>query len=245
MKNFLVRLLLAAVSLPLFSLQFADITIGESRNQHPVELAWKATGLKIEIVSTEAWLKLNDQWLVGNKLKELGKRIAKEFDLKSSVVRSEGDDQGFAYFYLEGLQADGTTVTLVLQSYKDLGTAETQLGLYTVRGGKIEELQTYLGNIQKKASQLTQGEVQLTVSVSGSCQGKLLPELARDMSSKVFSTLNARIVESVSQIDGCMIKGYSEKLSKGDQLGLVPYNLEFGTIYDEINNRTEVVLSLH
>jgi len=61
MKTFLLKMIIALLALVIFSIRFVDATIGESLYEHPLETAWKETGITLEGISTEAWFKVNDR----------------------------------------------------------------------------------------------------------------------------------------------------------------------------------------
>lgn len=241
MKNFLIKMLLSLIFLVLFSMRFVDTSIGENLYEHPLESAWKATGLTLEDVSTESWMKLNDRWLTVHELKLLAKDIQNKLNVKVDTAITSGEQKDFTYLSFEGIRPDHTVVTVTLQSNKGINR-ETQAGLYTVSNKKINNLRLYITELTNAINQLAAG-ANISVLMEGKYRGKLSAVLVKDLTGKAFHKINAKWVESDIQADGSMTKGYTSRLKEADYTAKQPVNLVISTVYDSARNMTEVVIA--
>lgn len=242
MKKFLLKMVLSLIFLILFSIRFVDTTIGENLYEHPLESAWKATGLKLNDVSTETWLKVNDRWMTVYELKQLSRDIQKKLNIKANTADTFGEEKDFTYLSFEGIRPDHTVVTVTLQSSKDWNNRETQLGLYTVSNGKTHDLRRYIGELADSISVLGDN-VNLSVLLEGEYHGKLSPVLVKDLTGKAFRKVNAEWVESNIQAEGSMSKGYTTLIKEANYTGKHPVNLVISTVYDSARNMTEVIMA--
>lgn len=242
MKTFLVKMLIALLSLVLFSIRFVDATIGESLYEHPLETAWKETGITLEAVSTEAWFKVNDRWLTVVELKELSREVERLFGMRLRSERLCGEENDFTYVSFEGIQPDQTVVTVTLQSTKAYGAQETQMGIYTFRNGRVANLRQYLTHLESLVKQMA-GDNHFAIVLEGSVQGKITGAVVREMTGKAFRKLGAQLVEAHHEAAGSMTKGYSGRLPYVDRSSQQPVNLVISTIYDEVRKVTDVVMA--
>ncbi|HOP75810.1 MAG TPA: YwmB family TATA-box binding protein [Bacillota bacterium] len=242
MKTFLIKMLMAMLTLVLFSIRFVDATIGESLYEHPLETAWKETGIKLEGISTEAWFKVNDRWLTVSELKELSREVERLFDMKLRSERLSGEEPEFTYVSFEGIRPDQTMITVTIQSTRTYGTQETQMGIYTYRHGRVANLKQYLSHLENLMRQMA-GDNHFTIVLEGTVQGKLGNAVVKELTGKAFRKLEAQLVESHYEGAGSMTKGYTRRLPYVDRASQQSINLVISTIYDESRKVTEVVMA--
>ena len=77
-RNYFLKILFSAIFILLFSTKFVDVTVGERLYEYPLETAWKATGIPLQEIDIEAWMRLNDRRLTLYELQELAGRIQKK-----------------------------------------------------------------------------------------------------------------------------------------------------------------------
>jgi len=242
MKTFLLKMMIALLALVIFSIRFVDATIGESLYEHPLETAWKETGITLEGISTEAWFKVNDRLLTGAELKELAGGVERLFGMKLRSERLYGEESDFAYVSFEGICPDQTMVTVTIQTTDAYGVRETQMGIYTYRGGRIGNVKQYLTHLESLMKQMV-GENHFVIMLEGTARGKLGSTVIKEMTGKVFRKLDAQLVEARYEAAGSMAKGYTRRLPYLDQADRQPVNLVINTIYDDARKATEVILA--
>jgi len=241
-KRFLVKMLFSALFLLAFTLKYVDVSIGERLYEHPLESAWKTTGLRLETVSTEAWMKVNDNWLTVYELKKLAEKIQTKLGLKSRIRPSSGAQNGCSYLSVEGIRRDNTVITVTLQSGRGGELYETQLGVYTVNGGSVKQLRSYLNELRAAITGLGEN-ASFAILMEGNYQGKLSPSLSRELTGKVFRKLQAETVETSFQAEGSLARGYSKLLGDAVYYDSRHVNVEVNTIYDRERRCTEVILA--
>ena len=241
-KKFLIRISLSLLFLLLFSLKFVDATIGEKIYEHPLESAWKTTGIRLETITTEAWMKVNERWLTVYELKELAYQIQTKLKLKQRTQLTVGEQEQFTYATFEGMRRDNTYVTITLQSNRGKDFYETQMGIYTT-GSFRGNLREYLRDLENEVLKLGK-DGQFSILLEGKCPGKLSTVVIKELSGKVMRKLHASIAQTAFEAGGSSTKGYTELLN-GDHSavsGVNPVNVEVNTVYDRENNVTEVIL---
>lgn len=244
MKQFLLKLLMAGIFLILFSFKFTDVSIGERIYEHPLETAWEASGLKLQSITTESWMKLNDRWLTAYELKELANNIKEKLDLKTTTEVISGDQGELSYASFEGIQDDKTVITLTLQSSRSDYLNETQLGIHTVNNSKLKNLRQYLNGLKKTITGFSNSlSINFAIILAGEYHGKMGRSLVKEISGKMFRKLEAEQVDLIFENEGNIARGYSTLLSEPNTLQKSAFNIELTTIYDQSRNITEVVLA--
>jgi hypothetical protein len=241
MKSYFVKMLAALAFLLLFSTKFVDVTIGEQLYEHPLETAWKATGLPLSEVSTETWMQLNERWTPLQELKNLAERIKQRLELRSRGVSLSGEQPEFSYITFEGLRRDNTAVTVTIQSTRTDQLCETQIGVSTINDGMIQNLRDYLAGLRPAITGLGRA-AKFTVMLEGERKGKLASNLVRDFSGRAFRRIKAKVIDSAFQDGNLVQKGYTDLIRETVQLNSKPYNVELNTRYDRGRDRTEIVL---
>ena len=240
-RNFLVKMSIAAVLLTVFTLKFVDRTIGERLYEHPLEIAWKATGLELSEVSTESWLRVSNRWMSTFELKTLSNQIITKLQLKLNTKIITGEQDGFTYASFEGRSRDQTVVTVTLQSTRNDDTVETQLGVNTSHGGTINNFRFYLDHLRENITGLGKNG-HFAILLQGESKGRIAPAIVRELSGKAFRKLNAELVNSAFEGGNSNQKGYTRLLIDEVTYDSKPVNIEIGTRYDQANDVTEVVM---
>lgn len=243
-KQFLLKLLMAGIFLILFSFKFTDVSIGERIYEHPLETAWEASGLRVQSVTTESWIKLNDRWLTAYELKELANDIKEKLDVKTTTEVIGGDQGELSYASFEGIQNDNTVITVTLQSSRSDYLNETQLGIYTVNNSNPKNLRQYLNGLKNTIAGFSNSSgINFIISLAGEYNGKMSKSLVKEISGKMFRKIEAEQVDLVFKNEGNIVRGYSALLSEPNTLQKSSFNIELTTIYDQSRNITEVVLA--
>lgn len=242
LKRFLIRLLVAAGFLLLFSLRFVDATIGEQAWEHPLEAGWKSTGLILETVDTETWTKLSNRWMDVSELKTTARRIINILHLKLTADWVAGVQDNYSYISFEGTRPDLTRVTVTIQSCRDPRQSETQMGIYTTKFKPSGNLRPYLVNLKATIGSLAK-DCNTAVYLTSKCKGELKREEVKELSRRIFQKLDAQLVEVDYQSPGNSIyKGYTPALQKNQQ-GMLRSNFEFCAQYDPRENFTQIQLA--
>jgi hypothetical protein len=241
LKSFLIKMSISAVLLVIFSLKFVDVTIGERICEHPLETAWKATGIKLNEISTETWMRYGNRWMSTYELKTVAQEIRGKLclQLKTKLVSGEQDD--FSYVSFEGTQSDGTVVTVTLQSNRSGNCNETQLGINTVHNGSVNNLRFYIDNLKGMIAGLGTGP-HFNVLLEGESKGRISQALIRELSGKAFRKINAELVDSAFQGENSFQKGYTRLLKDKITIDSRPVNIEISTRYDAAGDITQVVM---
>jgi hypothetical protein len=242
LKRYLIKWLMAAGFLLLFSLRFVDTTIGASTWEDSLESGWKTTGLALEEVNTETWLKLNDRWLTVTELKRTAQQIIAKLRVRLQTDLVSGIQDDYSFISFEGTRVDQTRVTVTVQSCRGLEHKETQMGIYTSKLHPGNNLRPYLDNLKRTIRMLGQTG-NTTVIMSSKWQGELKRDDLKVLSRRIFQKLKAAVVEVDYQASGnSSYKGYTPVLLKNpDQLAR--YNVEFSTKYDRQGHFTQVQLA--
>ncbi|HYH02833.1 MAG TPA: YwmB family TATA-box binding protein [Bacillota bacterium] len=242
LKRFLIRLLVAAGFLLLFSLRFVDATIGDQAWEHPLEAGWKSTGLILEEVDTETWTKLTDRWLNVSELKTTARQIIDKLHLKLTTDWVAGIQDNYSYISFEGIRPDRTRVTVTIQSCRAPQQGETQMGIYTSRPNPSNNLRPYLENLKATLGSLAKN-CNTSVFLTSKYKGELKREEVKELSRRIFRKLDAQLVEVDYQSPGNSIyKGYTPALLKNPQ-GVLRSNFEFSAKYDPQEKYTQVQLA--
>lgn len=241
-KRFIAKMLFSTVFLLLFSTKFVDVTIGERLFEYPLETAWLATGIPLREVNTEAWLKLNDRRLTLYELKNLAEEIRRKLGLrlKTNLLTGEGED--FGYVSYEGVQSNGTNVSITIQSTRNDGISETQLGIYTVHSGEMKDLRQYINNLRNKIVGLG-SHPDFNVVFVGERFGKLPQPLVRELSGRAFRKLNAELIDSAFEDGNSHQKGFTSLIKESIEIDTRRVNIEFDTRYDQATNMTQITLA--
>lgn len=241
-KRFLIKLLVAAGFLMLFSLRFVDATLGSCPWEHPLESGWKTTGLHLEEVDTETWTKLENRWLNVTQLKQLARQIARKLHLKVTNDFVSGTQDHYSYITFEGYRADQTRVTVTIQSCKDRKQQETQMGIYTSKPSPAENLRPYLDNLNATIQSVGK-DCNTAVILTSKYKGTMNPEQIKTLSRRVFQKLGAKLVEvNYPGAGNNSYKAYAPGLMKNPE-AMNDYNVEFSARYDPEEKYTQVQLA--
>jgi hypothetical protein len=242
LKRYLIKLLLAALFLLLFSLRFVDTTIGADVWEDPLESGWKTTGLTLEEINTETWLKVNDRWLTVAELKQLAQQITAQLRVRLQTEPVGGLQEDYSFISFEGNSPDRTHVTITIQSCRQLQRPETQMGIYTSRMYPGNNLRDYLGNLKTSLTRLGKAG-NTAVIMSSKWQGELKRADLQILSRRVFQKLKATVVEVDYQDSrSSLYKGYTAALRKNPDR-LARHNVEFSATYDRQGRFTRVKLA--
>lgn len=242
LKRFVIKMVLSALVLFLCSVKFNDITIGEKLWEYPLETAWKETGLPLQGVETESWLKVSRHWLSLDDLKALAGKIKKELRLTLLAKETSGAQKEFCYVSLEGRRSDQTVVAVTLQSLFNEGLPETQMGISTSHQGPVINLRQYVKDMQTSLTAFG-SDLQFNLLLEGEHRGKILPENAREISSRAFRRIKADLVDSGTVGFNRSYKGYTRLLQQSARLNSQKVNIEIGTRYDSVRNTTQVLMA--
>jgi hypothetical protein len=242
LKRYVIRLSLAAFFLLLFSLRLVDRTIGISAWEDPLESGWKSTGLALEEVSTETWLKLNDRGLSVSELKATAGKIRKKLCVRLRTDVISGTQDGYTFISFTGARPDRTTVTVTIQSCREPGRHETQMGIYTSRVNPGVNLRPYLDGLQGALRKLSPAG-NTAVIMSSKWPGKLDRAALKDLCRRVFQKLDAKLVEvGYPNAELSTYKGYTTALRR-DPDRFTQTNVEFSAKYDPQGRYTQVQLA--
>lgn len=241
-RNFLFKMLISAGFLLIFSTKFVDVTIGERLYEYPLETAWKATGIPLREVDTEAWMKLNDRRLSLYELKENASQIQKKLKIRPKTKMVTGEETDFCYLSFEGTQPSGTNVTITIQSTRSGEISETQLGVYTIHTGEMNNLRQYLQDLREKLTSLG-SDLNFNVVFIGERLGKIPPTLVRELSGRAFRKINAELVDSAFEEGNSNQRGFSSLIKDSVEIDTRPVNVEFDTRYDRVLNMTQIILA--
>ena len=241
-QKYLLKMLLSAGFLLIFSTKFIDVTIGERLCEYPLETAWKATGIPLREVDTEAWMKLNDRRLSLYELKTIAGQIQKKLNLRLKTKMLTGEQDDFSYLSFEGIQPNGTSVTITIQTTRTEEIAETQLGIYTVHAGEMENLRQYIRDLREKLVSLSD-EVDFSVVFIGERSGRISPTLVRELSGRAFRKVNAELVDSAFEEGNSNQRGYSSLIKDSVDIETRRVNIEFDTRYDQVRNITQIIIA--
>lgn len=242
MKNFIIKMSLSGLFLLLFSLRFVDMTIGETIIEHPLETAWKATGLPLKEISTGTWMKYNDQWLNVYDLKISAEAIKAKLKLTTRTPFTMGQQNEFNYISFQGMCHDGTEVTVTLQSGSSGGTGETQLGINTSYYGKMKNVREYVRSWKSRLAQLG-NQPHISVIFAGEKPGKIKAVRVRDITGRAFRKINARLITSGFAGENSSHKGYTHLINDFVIINNSRINVEIETRYDEARNVTEIIMA--
>lgn len=241
-KNYLIKMTLSGLFLLLFSLRFVDMTIGETITEHPLETAWKVTGLPLKEISTETWMKYNDQWLNVYDLKIIAGEIKEKLKLTTRIPLTMGEQNEFNYISFQGVSHDGTVVTVTLQSGSSGGMGETQAGINTYYSGKMNHIRDYIRSLKERLSQLGH-KPHISVIFSGERPGKIKAVMIRELTGRAFRKIDARLVNSGFVGDNSSHKGYTPLFEDSVMFNNSRVNIEIETHYDESRNVTEIIMA--
>lgn len=241
-KQFLIRITVAAVFLLFFSLRFVDATISEAVWEHPLESGWKATGLILEAVDTETWTKLANSWMSVVELQKVARVVAAKLRLRSESDWISGIQDHYSYISFEGTRPDRTRVIVTIQSCRDDRQSETQIGIYTSKPNPSAGLRTYLGHLQAAIAGVAK-DCHTRIFLIGKYQGEMKRPQIQELSRRVFRKLDAQLIEVDYPAPGNSIyRGYTPALLKNPD-GLYCSNFEFCTKYDSEEAVTQVQLA--
>jgi hypothetical protein len=242
LKGYLIKLLIAAGFLLLFSLRFVDTTIGAGVWEDPLESGWRSTGLALEEVNTETWLKLNNRWLDVAALERTARQIMTKLRMKLQVKPISGLQADYSFISFEGVRSDRTRVTVTIQSCRGPQQSATQMGVYTSRLDPGNNLLPYLNNL-KTTLRMLGGDVKTTVIMAGKWQGELGRDQLKSLSRRIFQKLQAALVEVDCRDSRTrMYKGYTPVLLKNPYRP-ARHNVEFSAQYDQQGHFTKVQLA--
>lgn len=241
-RNFLIKLLLSAGFLLLFSTKFVDVTIGERLYEYPLETAWKATGIPLKEVDTEAWLKLNDRRISLYEMKEIGVTIQKRLKLRTKTKIITGEQDDFGYLSFGGVQANGTDVTITIQSISNGEFTETQLGVNTAYTGEMKNMREYIQKLREELAGLG-SNLDFNVVLSGERPGKIAPTLVRELSGRAFRKIDAKLIDSAFEEGNSFQKAYTGLIKDSVEIDTQQVNIEFDTRYDRNQNVTQIILA--
>lgn len=242
-KDFLVKMLIAALILVFLSLKFVDVTVGENIAEYPLEVGWQAIGLPLKQIETQTWLCLNQDWHGLTELKAIAEKIIWKLDLKLQTKMNTGDQTEFSFVSFEARQQDGTLVIVTLQSLNNDGACETQLGINTIYDlRRIPNLPTYLKKLTRKINTLGAGG-STHVLLEGEYVGKLSKAMIRELSGKTFQKLGANLVATSFENGNSTHKGYSPLIKETTDYEMKRVNVELCTRYDAVRNVTEILLA--
>jgi hypothetical protein len=241
-KRFVIRSLGAAIFLLLFSLRFVDATVDEKIGMDPLESGWKSSGLALEEVATETWMKLADRSMQLSELEKVAQRITKSFGLRLKTGFITGNQGDYNYLSFTGTGLDRTEVTVTLQSCRGLSRDETQLGLYTSKLHPADDLRPYLNSIKTAIGSLGKNG-HTAVIFAGNWKGALNRDEAKELSRKIFRKLDAELVEVAYQSPGNGVyKAYTRALPRNPQ-GVLHSNIELQIGYDPADKVTRIRLA--
>jgi hypothetical protein len=242
LQRYLIRLVAAAGFLLLFSVRFVDTTIGAHIWEDPLESGWKSTGLALEEVNTETWLKLNNRWLDVAALERTARQITAKLRMKLQVRPISGLQADYSFISFEGIRPDRTRVTVTIQSCRQPQRAETQMGIYTSKLFPGNNLRPYLNNL-KTTLRMLGGNGTTTVIMASKWQGELKRDQLKSLSRRVFQKLQATVVE-VDYRDSrtSTYKGYTPVLATNPDR-LARHNVELSAEYDRQSHFTKVQLA--
>ncbi|MGE5583825.1 MAG: YwmB family TATA-box binding protein [Bacillota bacterium] len=241
-RKFLVRMALSAGFLALFSLKFIDVSIGEHFNEYPLEAAWKTIGLPLKEVTTESWMQLNNRWMSVYQLRELAAQIEAKMRLRLNGKPTYGEQDGITFASLEGALADGTLVTVTVQSSQTKEDIGTQMGINTVHQGPVRDFPHYVGGLKEKIMAFTKTP-HFKVLLNGEYQGKLRAEVIREFSCRAFRKIKAELIETAYDAGNSYQKGYTGLIREAVKYDTRQVNVEIGTRYDSSRNTTEIVMA--
>lgn len=241
-RNFLVKMLISTGFLMIFSTKFVDVTIGERLYEYPLETAWNATGIPLREVNTESWLKLNDSRLSLSQLKRFAEEIQKKLNLKPRTKMLAGEEESFSYVSFEGIQPNGTNVSITIQSTRIDGISETQMGVYTIHFGEMKNLRQYIQNLRGTIISLG-SDLDFNVVFIGEQNGKIPQTLVRELSGRAFRKINAKLIDSAFEEDNSNQIGFSGLIKESVQIDDHRINIEFDTRYDRVRNITQIILA--
>ena len=241
-KGFLVKMSLSVIFLLVFSLRFVDMTIGEKITEHPLETAWKVTGLPLVAVDTATWVKLNNKWLSGYDLKQYSERIKGQLGLTLRTKISVGEQNEINYASFEGNLHDGTVVTVTLQSSSSEGSGETQLGINTDHNGSVHNLGSYLDGLKLKIAKVSK-DGHFGITLTGERRGRIPELLVKELAGKAFRRIDAKLVESGFVNGNSSQKGYTHLINDAIKYDSKQFNIEIGTRYDDVRNITEIIMA--
>jgi hypothetical protein len=241
-RNFLVKMPISTGFLMVVSIKFVDVTIGERLYEYPLETAWKATGVALSEVSTESWLKINDRRQSLYQLKQIGAELQKKLNIRLKTKILTGEEENFSYVSFEGIQPNGTNVSISLQSTMIDDVSETQLGIYTVHSGAIKNLRRYIQELREKINSLG-SDLDFKVVFSGEHSGRIPPTLVRELSGRAFRKIKAELVDSAFEDGNSNQVGFSRLIKESVQVETRRINIEFGTRYDRDRNTTQIILA--
>lgn len=242
LRNYILKMLLSAGFLLLFSTKFVDVTIGERLYEYPLETAWKATGIPLQEVDTEAWLKLNDRRVGIYELKEIAGRIRKKLKLRTKTEMVTGEEENFCYLSFEGVQSNGTDVTITIQSLANGEFTETQLGVNTIYTGAMSNLRGYIQDLREQLAGLG-SDLNFNVIFIGERSGRISPPLIRELSGRAFRKINAELVDSAFEDGNSNQKAFSGLIKESVEVDTHKVNVEFDTRYDRNQNITQITLA--
>ncbi len=248
-RDFLVKMLLAALILLFLSLKFVDVTVGENITESPLENGWKAIGLPIKQVETQTWIAVNQEWYGVSELKILGEKIIGKLGVKLQSPMNTGTEHNFSFVSFEGRQSDGTVVLVTLQSSNNNAIYETQLGVSTSYAlNDLGYLPNYLKKLTGKINALgrigtERNDNRPHILLQGEYHGKLSRAMIRELSGKTFQRLNANLVAAGFESGTSMHRGYSPLIQETVEYEMKKINIEFCTRYDAARNITEILLA--
>jgi hypothetical protein len=241
-KRFGCRLAAAAVFLLLFSLRFVDATMDEKIWTDPLESGWKSSGLVLEEVDTETWMKLADRWMKLSELQKVAQRMTELFGLRLKTGFITGNQGDYNYLSFTGTGFNRTEVTVTLQSCRGLNRNETQLGMYTTRLRPTENLRPYLNHLKTAIGSLGKNS-HTTVILAGNWKGRLNRGETQELSRKIFRKFDAELVEVAYQSpENSVYKAYTQILPPHPQ-GALRSNIELQIGYDPDDKVTRIRLA--
>ncbi|MCL6589065.1 MAG: YwmB family TATA-box binding protein [Firmicutes bacterium] len=244
LKKYLARMGLSTVFLLIFSVRFVDVTIGEKLFEFPLETAWKVTGIPLAEVRVEAWMKLNDQWLAAPDLNRMARTLSRKLGFAKEGPITAGEQTGYSFASFEGVQRDGTLITITIQSAHNGVEHETQLGIITAHDGRIKDLRHYINALKTTVSGLNpKGKIHFSVEFQGQRPGKISPLLAKDISGRAFRKIEAGLVDSGFTDGASSQKGYTRLIPEATVYNFRRINIEICTRYDPARDLTEIIMA--
>jgi hypothetical protein len=242
LKRYIIRLSLTAFFLLLFSLRLVDRSVWVGAWEDPLESGWKTTGLTLEELSTETWLKLNDRGLSVSELKVTAQKIQEKLHMRLRTNTISGTQDNYTFISFTGVRPDQTTVTVTIQSCREPGRPETQMGIYTSRVNPGANLRPYLEGLQGALRKLSPAG-NTAVIMSSKWPGKLDQASFKKLCRRVFQKLEAKLVEvGYPNAEMSTYKGYTTALRRAPDR-FTQTNVDFSAKYDPQSRYTQVQLA--
>lgn len=238
-RKYFQRLVISSLVLALFSLRFGNAIGGDGYTLHPLERAWKVTGLSLAGMTVEAWLHLDDRGRDRGELTALSNQLRDRLGLGQEVEMSAGESDGVGYAAFSGIQKNGSVVSGTLYSAR---TGGTQLSIYGVKRGGIRNIRSYLRDLVQPLAEFGV-QIDWAVLLEGSRTGMISERVLKELTAKVLLELEGEWVETQWTSEGSVTKAYTTFLGEAADRYARGVNLIISTLYDAALNTTEVTLA--